>query len=435
MLTQFFGGNRKKYEEALEKQGITDEQVRDELRATLVSEKIFEKVGDSAKVTEAEVKAYYNAHPELYTQQPSRRVRHILVKSKALADDIHGQLTGGGDFAALAKKHSIDSSKDVGGTLTIRKGETVPQFEKTALALKVNEISQPVKTRFGWHVIEALGPLSSAKPTPLASVRQTIRDTLARPEALRRRDEVARGSQAGVRGQDRVRVRLRARGHVARRGYDRDRLSLEQALGELQELTAQLRRECPWDADQTARTIVPHTVEEAYEVADAAMADDDAKLVDELGDLLYQTFFLSLLLSERGAGDLETVARGVHDKLVRRHPHVFENADSPGSPEAVKHRWEELKTEQEGREGVFHDLPEPLPALLYARKVQRRAASTGFASPDVDARLAGLRRTARRASRGAAANGDAASGDGAGREAPWRRSATCCSASSPSRPR
>ena len=103
-------------------------------------------------------------------------------------------------------------------------------------------------------------------------------------------------------------------------------MSLEQALGELQELTALLRRECPWDADQTARTIVPHTVEEAYEVADAAMADDDAKLVDELGDLLYQTFFLSLLLSERGAGDLETVARGVHDKLVRRHPHVFGDA-------------------------------------------------------------------------------------------------------------
>jgi parvulin-like peptidyl-prolyl isomerase len=182
VLTQFFGGSRRKYDEALEKQGITDEQVRDELRATLVSEKIFEKVGDSAKVTDADVKAYYTAHPELYTQQPSRRVRHILVKSKTLADDIHGQLTGGGDFAALAKKHSIDSSKDVGGTLTIRKGETVPQFEKTALALKVNEISQPVKTRFGWHVIQALGPLSSAKPTPLASVRQTIRDTLAGQE-------------------------------------------------------------------------------------------------------------------------------------------------------------------------------------------------------------------------------------------------------------
>ncbi len=167
-------------------------------------------------------------------------------------------------------------------------------------------------------------------------------------------------------------------------------MSLEQALGDLQELTAQLRRECPWDAEQTARTIVPHTVEEAYEVADAAMADDDAKLVDELGDLLYQTFFLSLLLSERGAGDLETVARNAHDKLVRRHPHVFGDAASPGSPGAVKHRWEELKTVQEGRSGVFHDVPETFPALLYARKVQRRAASTGFAFPDLASTVARL---------------------------------------------
>jgi len=178
VLTQFFGGSRKKYEEALEKQGITDAQVRDELRATLVSEKIFEQVGDTAKVTGAEIKAYYDANPQLYTQQPSRRVRHILVRSKTLADDIYGQLAGGADFTALAKKYSIDSSKDIGGKLTIRKGETVPQFEKTALALKVNEVSKPVKTRFGWHVIEALGPLSSAKATPLAAVRKTIRDTL-----------------------------------------------------------------------------------------------------------------------------------------------------------------------------------------------------------------------------------------------------------------
>src|SRR5580765_7948781 len=95
---------------------------------------------------------------------------------------------------------------------------------------------------------------------------------------------------------------------------------LAEALLDLQELTRRLRRDCPWDREQTARTIVPHTVEEAYEVADAAMAGDDAKLVDELGDLLFQVYFLSLLLEERGAGDLERVARLVHDKLVRRHP-------------------------------------------------------------------------------------------------------------------
>ena len=288
-------------------------------------------MGDTAKVTAAEITAYYNAHPELYTQQPSRRVRHILVKSKTLADDLHGQLTTAATSRRSPRSTRTTPRRTSAARLTIRKGETVPQFEKIALALKVNEISKPVKTRFGWHIIQALGPLSTAKPTPLASVRQTIRDTLVgqkRSDAVTKWLEDLKQEYA-----DKIEY---ASGFAPPAtspadGYDRDRLSLEQALGELQELTALLRRECPWDADQTARTIVPHTVEEAYEVADAAMADDDAKLVDELGDLLYQTFFLSLLLSERGAGDLETVARGVHDKLVRRHPHVFGDADSPGS--------------------------------------------------------------------------------------------------------
>ena len=85
---------------------------------------------------------------------------------------------------------------------------------------------------------------------------------------------------------------------------------MREALVELQRLTERLRRECPWDREQTARTIVPHTVEEAYEVADAALAGDDEKLLDELGDLLFQVYFLSLLLEERGKGDLEAVARG-----------------------------------------------------------------------------------------------------------------------------
>ena len=156
---------------------------------------------------------------------------------------------------------------------------------------------------------------------------------------------------------------------------------LARALLDLQKLTERLRRDCPWDREQTAATIVPHTVEEAYEVADAALSGDDAKLVDELGDLLFQTYFLALLLEERGAGDLAGVASAIHEKLVRRHPHVFGegSADSPG---AVKARWEDLKTEQEGREGVFHDVPESLPALLLAKKVQRRAATVGFEYPD-----------------------------------------------------
>jgi MazG family protein len=164
---------------------------------------------------------------------------------------------------------------------------------------------------------------------------------------------------------------------------------LERALVDLQELAERLRRDCPWDRAQTTRTIVPHTVEEAYEVADAAFDGDDAKLADELGDLLFQTVFLSLLLEERGAADLAQVARGIHAKLVRRHPHVFSDAvaETPGE---VKHRWEELKTAQEEREGIFHHVPETLPALLHARKVQRRAATVGFEYSDVAGALADL---------------------------------------------
>jgi MazG family protein len=166
-------------------------------------------------------------------------------------------------------------------------------------------------------------------------------------------------------------------------------LTLAGALLDLQELTERLRRDCPWDREQTARTIVPHTVEEAYEVADAALADDAAKLLDELGDLLFQVYFLALLLAERGEGDLEAVARAIHEKLVRRHPHVFADAEAE-TPGAVRKRWEEIKREHEGREGVFHDIPEALPALLQARKVQRRAASVGFEYPDLDGALADL---------------------------------------------
>src|SRR5690349_22201955 len=91
---------------------------------------------------------------------------------------------------------------------------------------------------------------------------------------------------------------------------------LAEALVDLQELTERLRSDCPWDREQTARTIVPHTIEEAYEVADAAERGDDEKLRDELGDLLFQVYFLSLLLAERGEGDLEQVTRGIHAKLV-----------------------------------------------------------------------------------------------------------------------
>jgi MazG family protein len=149
----------------------------------------------------------------------------------------------------------------------------------------------------------------------------------------------------------------------------------------LDALTRRLRRECPWDREQDERSIVPHTVEEAYELADAANHGDDAKLLDELGDVLFQVLFLSLLLEERGAGDLEQVAEHCRQKLIRRHPHVFADTEVADAAEVLRN-WDAIKATEPDRErGVFGEVPENLPALLYARKVQRRAASAGLHRP------------------------------------------------------
>jgi MazG family protein len=134
---------------------------------------------------------------------------------------------------------------------------------------------------------------------------------------------------------------------------------------------------------------VPHTVEEAYEVADAALGGDGGKLEDELGDLLFQTYFLALLLEEQGSGDLASVAVRIHDKLVARHPHVFGEVEARTAGR-VRENWERIKADQEGREGIFHHVPETFPALLYARKLQRRAAAIDFEYPDTAGALRDL---------------------------------------------
>ena len=155
------------------------------------------------------------------------------------------------------------------------------------------------------------------------------------------------------------------------------RPEIQEALARLDEITRRLRVECPWDREQDERSIVPHTVEEAYELADAAQAGDDAKLLDELGDVLFQVHFLSLLLEERDAGDLAQVADHCREKLIRRHPHVFGDVEAATAGEVLRN-WDQIKQGEEGREpGVFGHVPENLPAPLYARKVQRRAASAG----------------------------------------------------------
>jgi len=164
-----------------------------------------------------------------------------------------------------------------------------------------------------------------------------------------------------------------------------------EALARLDAITRRLRVECPWDREQDERSIVPHTVEESYELADAAHRRDDVKMVDELGDVLFQVHFLALLLEERGAGDLAQVATDVTEKLIRRHPHVFGDVEAETSSE-VRRNWDQIKRTEPGREpGVFGDVPENLPSPLYARKIQRRAASSGFDFPGVEGPIQSVR--------------------------------------------
>ena len=165
---------------------------------------------------------------------------------------------------------------------------------------------------------------------------------------------------------------------------------LSAALLRLDEITRLLRRECPWDREQDERSIVPHTVEEAYELADAAHSGDDAKLLDELGDVLFQVYFLALLLEERGRGSLAEVAEHCRQKLIRRHPHVFGDRAAETAGDVVRN-WDQIKRHEEGSGEVFGTIPDTLPSTLYAKKVLRRAKGAGHewerASEDPGERL------------------------------------------------
>jgi foldase protein PrsA len=184
--SQYFGKAGKcdstceqKFQAELKKQGLTLDSVRQDVRASVIQNKIYEKVTAGAQVSDKEIADYYKKNKQQYVQPESRDVRHILVKKKALADQIYQQVTHGGNFAALAKKYSTDpSSKNSGGKMTISKGRQVPEFDKVAFSLKAQEIAQPVKTTYGWHVIQALTPIKKQSVTKLSEVKTAIRQQL-----------------------------------------------------------------------------------------------------------------------------------------------------------------------------------------------------------------------------------------------------------------
>jgi foldase protein PrsA len=186
-----FGGNDQTYQAELKRLGLTEEDAREQIRDVIIQEKLFEAVTKDVKVTDEDVEAYYEKNKAQFSQPASRDVRHIIVKSKAKADLVYAELTQtNANFAELAKKHSEDKGTAAqGGKYAAVKGQSVPEFDKVAFELDKGEISEPVKTQFGWHIIQATSDVKDAKATPVADVEDSIRQQLLQQkqsEAMRK---------------------------------------------------------------------------------------------------------------------------------------------------------------------------------------------------------------------------------------------------------
>ena len=376
------------------------------------------------KVTPAQVSAYYAKNQLAVRQARDPRHRPRADQDLRPGPGALKAVEGGDPFKEVSQKYSVDpAAKQQGGKLTVTKGQQDQTFDNAVFTAPKGKVQGPVKTQFGYLVFQ-VDKITPATQQTLAQAAPQIRQQLAASgqqkalqsfvkdfekkwkdrtdcregyvvqackNAPKPRSPRSRRRPRPARCPSRARQLRRRRAPRPPRGRPGPLLSAPErtaaAVARLDELTRVLRRECPWDREQDERSIVPHTVEEAYELADAAHHGDDAKLLDELGDVLFQVHFLSLLLEERGAGDLAAVAEHCHAKLVRRHPHVFGEVQVQGAGDVLRN-WDRIKEREAGREpGLFGELPANLPGPLYARKVQRRAASSGFDWPDAAAPL------------------------------------------------
>ena len=175
------GGSEARFREALAQQGLTEAQLRARLGNQLLGEAVFARLSAEASVSDDEVQRYYKSHLKGYERPARRRVSHILVHTRANADKLERKLRDGADFAALARRYSIDASTaGSGGVLAggITQGQTLPAFDRVAFSLKTNAISPPVRTPSGWDIIEATSDVMPGTTTPLSDVRSTIEAAL-----------------------------------------------------------------------------------------------------------------------------------------------------------------------------------------------------------------------------------------------------------------
>jgi parvulin-like peptidyl-prolyl isomerase len=181
IVAQAFGGSEKRYRERLAKQGVSEEQARADLEASLIQRELFNSLAKDVKVTDAEVRKHYNKNRAKYSTAARREIRQILLggNQRALAQSLVDQLRDGADFAQLARRYSRDPrARSSGGRFEIAKGDVNRAYESVAFSIPNGRIAGPVRTQFGWHVIEALGPVRRGKARPYAEVKEQIRQEL-----------------------------------------------------------------------------------------------------------------------------------------------------------------------------------------------------------------------------------------------------------------
>ena len=420
------------YKKFLKDSGQSEEDILQRVRLELLSNKIRDKiVKGKDKVTDQQIKAYYDKNRQRFSQPETRDLRIVLTRTRRRPSRPRRRSSPATPGRRSPRSTRSDqASKAQGGKLDgVAKGTQEKSLDAAIFGAKEGKLTGPSRRQFGYYVFE-VDKVKKADQQTLQEATPTIKQLLSSQGQQKALDKFVKDFRSRWQRQDRVpgglqdhRLQERPEGdpdaHAGRGrpagapaaragpgpgpaaaagrpaaaaaaaalgpGCGRPSMSAEaaaDAVARLDALTRRLRRECPWDREQDERTIVPHTVEEAYELAAAAHAGDDGKLLDELGDVLFQVHFLALLLEERGAGSLAEVAEHVREKLIRRHPHVFGEEAAEGDteqPREVLANWDAIKRTEPGREGgLFGEVPENLPGPLYARKVQRRAASSGF---------------------------------------------------------
>ena len=313
-----FGSNASGFTTFLSQTGQTVDDVVFRFRVNAILQKLIAK--HSKTVTQADIQSYYNNHLSQFGTQETRNMKIVLATSAANAAAAKKALSSGQSWATVVKKYSTDPTtkkhgrraqrrhQAAGGNGACRRvvlgaGEQADRPRQGPVRLlrvrgHEDHSVDAADARSGNVADQAAAQLAVADQRPDRG-RQQGQERLAQPDDVRRR--VRDGGLQGVQGaEDGHHLhRRRRRGDVPG-----DLRTAAEALARLDAITRRLRVECPWDREQDERSIVPHTVEESYELADAARRRDDAKMLDELGDVLFQVHFLALLLEERGAGDL-----------------------------------------------------------------------------------------------------------------------------------